>query len=289
MNTTLIREAITATGRDVAFLVQTGSRAYGTSTPDSDTDLVGFYVENDRETFGLQRAQLLKLRILDHVPVDEHGRELESVIAHLSGGACLQKLGTGLRDDRASGSDIEMLLVPLREFVSLAAAGNPEFVSPLFTPLDSDLVVHVDERGEYLARELRGLIVTKHACFRYAGYARSQRDVVLGNKKRRTNRHDLVAAHGYDTKAGSHLLRLLIVGCQLLDDRTIHLPMHAHLVNEVMSVRNGQMPLEKLITVTDLLEQDLTEDTQRSDLPDEVDMARIDEVLYNARHLAASG
>lgn len=275
----LITEAITAIGRDVAFLVQTGSRAYGTSTELSDTDLIGFYVETDHELYGLQRAQKLKYRVLLEDLLDDRSRNAGSIIARLSRGTCLQQLGTGAGDSPAGYSDIEILLVPLREYTSLAAAGNPEFVSPLFVDFDSDLMVYCDTRGAYLVQQLREMVLTKHACFRLAGYARSQRDVVQGAGKRRTNRHDLVRAHGYDTKAGSHLLRLLLVGHRLLQERTVHLPMRIEDIERVMAIRRGEVLLSDLIVETGRLERELATAVEESDLPDEVDMERVDEIL----------
>lgn len=275
----LITEAITAIGRDVAFLVQTGSRAYGTSTELSDTDLIGFYVETDHELYGLQRAQKLKYRVLFEDLLDDRSRNAGSIIASLSHGTCLQQLGTGAGDSPAGYSDIEILLVPLREYTSLAAAGNPEFVSPLFVDFDSDLMVYCDTRGAYLVQQLREMVLTKHACFRLAGYARAQRDVVQGASKRRTNRLDLVRAHGYDTKAGSHLLRLLLVGHRVLQENTVHLPMPPEDIERVMRVRRGEVPLMDLLVETNQLEQDLTVGTEQSGLPDEVNMHEVGELL----------
>ncbi len=275
---------------DIAFLVQTGSRAYGTATLYSDTDLIGFYVESDHETYGLQRAPRVKYRHRPGpFPRNDDGSLLGSIVNTLTDVedgtelSFLQKMGTDERDDKADPNDVEILLLPMREYAQLAAAGNPEFFGPLFTDPESDLVVLMDERAAYLVAELREASISKHVCHRFAGYARSQRAVVLGEKKRRTNRHDLVTEHGYDTKAGSHLLRLLLVGHRLLAERTIHLPMPAEDISRVMAVCHGEAPLDELITQCDRLEQSLTEGIAVSSLSDEADMRAIDHALARVR------
>lgn len=275
---------------DLSFLVQTGSRAYGTAMPDSDIDLVGFYVENEYETYGLRHAPKLKYRYRQgEFPRNEDGSLRDSVRHFFVDDATgeelsyLQKLGVNDHDEKAHPSDIEILLLPLREFVSLAAAGNPEFVTPLFTPENSDLVVYLDRRAAYLVPRLRDAVITKHAAHRIAGYARTQRGVVMGTGKRRTNRPDLVARDGYDSKAGSHLLRLLLVGCRLAHEHMIYLPMPSDDVARVMQVRAGNVPLGDLIDECDHLADELESLTEQSDLPDDVDMAVVNQLLVDVR------
>lgn len=277
-----IMTAVAAIGVDIAFLVETGSRAYGTDLPGSDTDLIGFYFESERQTYGLQRAPRLKHRVRSSAPLDEQGRVLESVVKRFPDGTVLQRCGAGERDDRALPDDVEVLLLPLREYAALAAAGNPEFFGPLHTALDGSLCLVADERARSLVPRLRESTLSKHAVFRIAGYARSQRDVVTGDKKRRTNRHDLVAKHGYDTKAGSHMLRLLIVGHRLVTTGAVDLPMPPEEAEEVMRVRRGEVPLDALLTTCDQLERLLVERAEQCSLPDEADMLSIDLDLCTA-------
>lgn len=275
-----VREMLATTRLDIAFLVETGSRAYGTDVPGSDTDLIGFYVESRRELLGMRRAPRLKYRVRSFVPVDEQGVVLGSVKQTSTDPiACLQQCGAGDRDDPARPDDVEVLLLPLKEYVALAAAGNPEFVGPLFTDLDGPLALIADRRARRLVAELREELVTKHAAHRVAGYARTQRSIVAGEGKRRTNRHDLVAEHGYDTKAGSHLLRLLLVGHRLVTDGVVELPMRPEEVALVLRVRRGEVSLEELLAVCQESEAELVSRIEGSAMRDEADMRQLDELV----------
>lgn len=278
-----VREMLATTGLDIALLVETGSRAYGTAVEGSDTDLVGLYVESRRELLGMRRAPRLKYRVRSFVPVDERGAALGSVLrTSADGSACLQQCGAGDRDDPARPDDVEVLLLPLKEYAALAAAGNPEFLGPLFTDLDGPLAVVADARGRRLAEGLRQELVTTHAAHRVAGYARTQRGIVAGDGRRRTNRHDLVAEHGYDTKAGSHLLRLLLVGHRLVSDGAIELPMRPEEAALVLRVRRGEVALQELLAVCEGSEQELVARIEASGLPEEADMAAVDELVAEA-------
>lgn len=272
---------------DVSFLVEAGSRSQGTDTPESDRDLVGFYAENDSELFGLREAPRKKYRVRETVPFSPGTTSpLGSVVAiDKQTGVCLQDMAAvGNKPDRALPTDVEVLLLPLRDYVRLAAAGNIEFLAPLFTDLDGPSAVIADERARFLVPMLREILVTLHAAKRTAGYAAAQRAVVLGKKNRRTNRSDLVTRHGYDTKAGSHLLRLLIVGHRLMTTRAFDLPMLPEEAEEVKKVRRGEVPLDALITTCDQLERLLVERIAANEqqLPDEAPMDEVDELLTQA-------
>jgi hypothetical protein len=81
--------------------------------------------------------------------------------------------------------------------------GNPTVLLLLFVP--DDEVVHRDERGaELVANADR--FVSRLAADRFLGYLQSQRRAMTGEVGAHTNRPELVAVHGYDTKYAMHAL-----------------------------------------------------------------------------------
>ncbi len=66
--------------------------------------------------------------------------------------------------------------------------------------------------------------VSTLAAARFIGYLRSQEAAMTGEVGAHTNRPELVAAHGYDTKFAMHALRLGAQGVELLTTGRITLP-----------------------------------------------------------------
>ena len=257
-----LQPAIESTGLDVLMLVEYGSRAHGTADENSDRDLLGVYVERDREVYGLETAQTRKYRL------------------HPNGG--VQYLGANSKHERSGSDVVEMEFHPLRKYVKLAAAGNPTVLSAMWSPEHLD-VVHTDA-GELLAAH-RDAFLSKHAAFRHAGYARSQRGGLLGTSNKRTNRPELIAQFGHDVKYSSHLIRVLYAGLDLVRDRTIHLPMKPEQLELLREIRRGEVPLDDVVTLSEKLEHELETEAADSDLPEEADWSLVNDLLRDVRNL----
>lgn len=253
--------AVRATSLDVAMLVEYGSRACGTSNEASDRDLLGVFVEHDHQVYGLQSAQTKVFRLNDE-------------------GTLIQM--TSEKDPRSSATDVEMVFHPLRKYVSLAAAGNPAVLSTLWST--DELKVMRSAAGALLTQK-RDLFLSKHAGFRHAGYARAQRAALLGQTNRRTNRPELIAEHGYDTKYATHLIRLLMAGLDLVRERVFHLPMKREQLEQLAEIRRGEVLLDDLVALSEKLEHELTAATEDSDLPDSADYDAINDLLRQVRNV----
>ena len=66
--------------------------------------------------------------------------------------------------------------------------------------------------------------MSRLAASRYLGYLRGQKAAMTGEPGAHTNRPELVAVHGYDTKYAMHALRLGLQGIELLSTGRITLP-----------------------------------------------------------------
>lgn len=256
-----LRAAVDSTGLNVLSLVEYGSRAHGTAVESSDHDLLGIYVEHDRQLYGLDKAQTQNYRL------------------HSDGE--LERMGVSENESRSAGDVIEMGFHPLRKFVSLAASGNSTVLSTLWTP---DALSLVGSAGGELLFSYRDAFLSKHAGFRHAGYARAQRDAMLGRTNNRTNRPELVQLHGYDTKYASHMIRVLLAGLDLVRERTIHLPMKPEQIELLQEIRRGELELADLVTLSEKLENDLSDETEASDLPDSVDYEVMSDLLREVRN-----
>lgn len=258
---TPIFDVVSTIALDVALLVEYGSRAYGTANENSDRDLLGVYMEQDHEIYGIRRAQTQVFRL------SEDGSLTQLVSDH---------------DPRACDSDVEMVFHPLRKYVTLAAAGNPSVLGTLWST--QALTVLSGAAGEALTQSRRTFL-SKHAGYRHAGYARAQRERLLTASSLRVTRPELIARHGFDTKYATHLIRLLFAGLDLVRERAFHLPMKPEHLEQLGEIRRGEVPLEDILTLSEKLEHDLTTETEDSDLPDEVDFDAINDLLVQLHHI----
>jgi hypothetical protein len=81
---------------------------------------------------------------------------------------------------------------------------------------------------------------------------------------------------GYDVKAGYHLIRLLAEGAELLDTATVKLPLEGQIKKDIMSIRNCEVPLEKLMEMYDVYDARIIEAKHNTKLPSKPDMKWIE-------------
>lgn len=258
-----VASSVQTTGLNMLLLLEYGSRAHGTATEESDHDLLGVYVEHDRQLYGLESAETQNYRL-------HPGGELE-------------EMGVSANESRSDANTVEMSLHPLRKYVSLAAAGNPTVLSTLWTNTRSDLGMTTSPAGELLLSN-RDAFLSKHAGFRHIGYARAQRNSMLGLANKRTNRPELVERHSYDTKHAAHLVRLLLSGLDLVRERTYHLPMKPEQAELLLEIRRGELSLEDVLALAEKLESELTTEVEDSSLPHTVDYGFLNDLLRQVRN-----
>lgn len=81
---------------------------------------------------------------------------------------------------------------------------------------------------------------------------------MTGQSGAHTNRPELVAEHGYDTKFAMHALRLGVQGIELLSTGRITLPVAEPDREYLRSIRRGEIPLDEVIAAIDNAERRLT-------------------------------
>jgi uncharacterized protein len=249
--------------------VQVGSGVHGTSiTGQDDRDEMGICLEPPEFVTGL--AQVPRGVDSDHLV------EFEQYQRH----TVWDKPG-GLAN-RSGAGDLDVVIYSARKWCRLALAGNPTVLLALFVP--DEEVLHRDGYGAELVDNAHRF-VSKLAADRFLGYLRAQRAAMVGGSGAHTNRPELVATHGYDTKFAMHALRLGIQGVELLSTGRITLPVPEPHLTYLRRVRLGEITLDEVVTEVDAAEARLGTLRDGSQLPEEPDRAWVDRWLHRS-HLS---
>lgn len=183
----------------------------------------------------------------------------------------------GRHDAPSQPGDLDLTVYSLKKFLRLALQGNPSVLNLLFV---SDPIVRTPEGTALQA--LAPLFVSKQAGKRYLGYMESQRQRLLGERgQKRTNRPELEAAYGFDTKYAMHILRLGVQGVELLTTGQISLPLQEPQRTEIRAVREGQRDLNYVLQWAGDLERELKDLLTTADVPDEPARDRVESWMFN--------
>ncbi|WP_445255965.1 nucleotidyltransferase domain-containing protein [Nocardioides aurantiacus] len=250
--------------------VQVGSGVHGTSiTGQDDRDEMGICLEPARFVTGLARVPRGVEEVDREVGFEQYQRH---TVWDQPGGLA----------NRSGAGDLDVVVYSARKWCRLALAGNPTVLLALFVP--DEEVVHRDEVGAELVAEAPRF-VSRLAADRFLGYLRSQQAAMTGEVGAHTNRPELVATHGYDTKFAMHALRLGVQGVELLTTGRITLPVPEPDLGFLRSVRRGEVPLADVREAVGRAEARLEALRDSSDLPDQPDRAWVDDWLHRS-HLA---
>lgn len=155
-----------------------------------------------------------------------------------------------------------------QKFVTLALKANPNVLECLYTPM----VEHVDPIARELL-ELRGRLLSKMVYQTYNGYVMSQ------FKKLRA---DLRNKGQVKWKHVMHLLRLLLAGITVLEER--HVPVHVGEHRErLLSIRRGEASFDDCETWRRQLHERFDRAVLRTILPERPDYAAANDWLLRAR------
>ncbi|GAB3749480.1 nucleotidyltransferase domain-containing protein [Nocardiopsis nanhaiensis] len=171
------------------------------------------------------------------------------------------------RDDhtRSGPGDLDLTVYSLRKWTRLALDGNPTVLLPLFVPEGE--IVTLTAAGADL-RENAHRFLSRKAGERFLGYLRAQRDRMEGVRGgKHTNRPELVAQHGFDTKFAYHMVRLGLQGVELLETGRLTLPMPEPDRGWLLALRRGEHSRDEALDRARELEAGLTDLCRTSHLP----------------------
>jgi predicted nucleotidyltransferase len=232
-------ESLLPSGGKLFYLLECGSRAYGTSTSDSDRDLRGVY------STGL-RGMI------------EGFRSDRVITAQLS-------------------DDTELVLQPLHAFIRLCMAGNPNILDWLFVP--EEMHEFVDDEFRTKVLDERMLFLSLRIYRKFRGYAknhfqRMERGTTreLGEKRKKD-----IEKFGYSTKNAMHLIRLARVGCEALE--TGEYNVRRPDADELLAIRRGEWALKEIKAEGDRLLARMDKAAEMSPLSPGVPMERARELV----------
>ena len=172
-----------------------------------------------------------------------------------------------------------MVVYSARKWARLALAGNPTVLLVLFVP-DPDVVHRAPAGAELVANAHR--FVSRRTGDRFLGYLRAQKDAMTGQSPAHTDRPELVAAHGYDTKFTMHALRLGLQGVELLSTGRITLPVPQPHRDYLRAIRHGHIPLADVLADIDTAERALLASRDSPAVPDQPDHDWVNTWLHRA-------
>lgn len=184
--------------------------------------------------------------------------------------------------ERSGAGDLDVVIYSARKWCRLALAGNPTVLLALFVP-DEEVVFRNAAGAELVDNAHR--FVSRLAANRFLGYLRSQKSAITGESGKHTNRPELLAVHGYDTKFAMHALRLGVQGVELLTTGRITLPVAEPELSRLRAVRRGEVPLTEALAAIDDAEARLTDLAHSSNLPPKPDRVWVDDWLHR-HHMA---
>lgn len=247
--------------------VQVGSGVHGTSiSGQDDRDEMGLCLEPPQFVTGLAR-----------VPDGIHGRGPSVRFEQYERHTAWDRPG-GVAN-RSGAGDLDVIIYSARKWARLALAGNPTVLLVLFVP--DEEVVFRNEAGAELAGNAHRF-VSRLAATRFLGYLRSQKAAMTGQAGAHTNRPELVAVHGYDTKYAMHALRLGLQGIEFLTTGRITLPVPEPHRARLRSIRQGDVPLADVLDAITSTEIQITQLQETSAVPDLPDRGWVDDWLHRS-------
>lgn len=181
-----------------------------------------------------------------------------------------------------SGAERDVLRERLREFWSAALLARPSVEIGEIGALDGAREEELDEQLAEVAGASLGLgkavLETLKQERRYRGARKRWEQFQRWQRERNPKRAALEAEHGYDTKHGMHLIRLLRMGLEILRDGEVKVRRED--AAELLAIRNGEFSYEALIGEAEGLEEGMREALKRTSLPRVPDEEGVDALLF---------
>jgi uncharacterized protein len=181
--------------------------------------------------------------------------------------------------NRSGAGDLDVVIYSARKWARLALAGNPTVLLVLFVP-DQDVVFRSEEGAELTENAHR--FVSRLAARRFLGYLHAQKTAMTSQSGAHTNRPELVAVHGYDTKYAMHALRLGLQGIELLTTGRITLPVPEPHRSYLRAIRRGEIPLSEVVDAVTDAETQLARLRDNGSVPAEPDRRWVDDWLHQS-------
>jgi len=228
------------------LLGRVGSKAYGTDTPESDSDYMGVSIAKLDVYMGLD-----------------------------------QWCNDGTKEFKREDDSFDSVVYELKKFLRLCLNFNPNVI-PLLWIRPEDYII-IEPEGQLLI-DNRHLFNSKRAYNTFMGYAQGQinRMKVGSTGKLGAKRKELVEKYGYDTKFAYHTIRLLRMVRQFFITHGTQLGVYReHDAEELKDIRNGKWELKKFYDECEDYMEDIKIQKEASDIPDEPDYASVNDLCMH--------
>jgi len=271
--------------------IRSGSHLYGTNTPKSDEDFVGIFMPSEEFIFGLQNVEECKAGV---VSKDENGKNTKDAIdrtlhefrrfcqlALKNNPNILELLFADKKNIIFKNEYGESLLsvaemFPYKgtydSFMGYAQAQKhkmflkmeklDDLESGYYTlcALDDKIVMAqvVDNIGRpFFKKGSNPHVHVGDLCFEAGVYVKKARATIKERLDKFTNRKEFIHEFQFDIKFGSHLIRLLKEGIEIINTGRIQFPLSY--ANEILDIKMGKWTLEEVVKYAEELENECRE------------------------------
>ena len=239
----------------IQYEIMTGSVSYGTSSNDSDIDIVGFSIP-PKEIIFPHTAGYIAGFDANYERFDQYQQN------HIL--------------DKTDDKEYDITIHNIIKYFKLCMQNNPNMIDSLFVP--RRCVLYMTEIGK-LVRENRKMFLHKGSWHRFKGYAYQQ----INKMKTKTplkgsKRWKLVQRYGYDAQFALHTVRLLNEVEQILIKGDLDLEENRE---QLKSIKRGEWTETQILEYFNTKEKSLEEIYLNSSLPYSPSEVKIKTLLIN--------
>lgn len=206
------------------YLTKMGSHAYGVHEDSSDLDIYGFTIPT-------------KSILFPHLDgfVPNFGTRPQSF------DQWQEHHVLDITANKGKGQEYDFSIYSIVRYFDLLMQNNPNIIDSLFVRTED--IIHITSCGTLL-RDNRKMFLHKGCWHKFKGYSFAQFKKIKDlNRTKSSKRHELIERHGFDSKFGWHLVRLLLECEQILTEHDLDLKRNSEILK---SVRRGEWTLPQL-------------------------------------------
>lgn len=237
------------------FATITGSKLYGTSTPQSDTDFKGIAFGEIDEIVGLKNFEQQEFKDT----INEDG------------------------PDKVEGT-----IWDFRKYIRLCLKGNPTVIEVAFA--DPKFHLFSTPIGLEIMEFVRKNMLTKHLFKPYSAYHRAQIRK-MQSMDRKGKRKDIVDEHGYDIKFAMHAFRLSRQCVIVMEEGTLRPTLDEQDKDLALKIRKGKdcFTKDQVIEILEDVDKQMYVAYKKSQLPEKPDFNKANEFVVRIYKKYLSG
>jgi hypothetical protein len=287
--------------------IRTGSHLYGTNVETSDEDFLGVFIPTEDYVFGLLNVEevdkgiksknelgknnpdavdkkIYEFRRFLNLCLGNNPNILESIFVNKDNIIYIDDIG----EELIGMYDAFVSKLCVNKFISYAKSQKHKMIiKPInFSELDEGLKIlsGLDDKitmaevllnyGDVFYKKPNGNhIHCGDICFEPGVYVKKARNKLSERISKATNRRDLILNHGFDSKFGMHLVRLLMEGKELLETGKLAFPLKGREL--LLDIRSGKYTVDQVIELAENIEKDVEELSVKSSIRGKPDFNKV--------------